>query len=273
MNPARAIVSAALAAALAFGAAPARAALDHTHAGLDALLARHVAWNAAGTATTVDYGGLAAERTALRRVLDGYEAVTRAEYDAMSREQRLAFLVNAYNAFTLELVLGRWPDLRSIRDLGSLVRSPWKRRFFRLLGEERHLDDVEHGMIRAPGAFEEPRIHFVVNCASIGCPALRPEALVATRLEAQLEDSTRRFLRDATRNRFDPGRGRLEVSRIFDWYREDFERGWGGWRSLPAFLAHHADRLAAAPADRERIRSKAVPIVFLDYDWALNARR
>jgi hypothetical protein len=254
-------------------ACPAAAALDHGHAALDALLRRHVAWNADGTASSVSYRGFAAERAALRRVLDAYEAVSRAEYGAMSRDQRFAFLVNGYNAFTIELVLTRWPDLASIKDLGSLWRTPWKQRFFRLLGEPRHLDDVEHGLLRAPGAFDEPRVHFVVNCASIGCPALRPEAIVAERLEAQLEDSTRRFLRDASRNRYDPRTRRLEVSKIFDWFREDWERGARGIRSREQFLGRHAALLASDPADQARVRDGVVPLAFLDYDWRLNEHR
>ena len=124
------------------------AAPDPAHAGLDALLRRHVAWNAAGVGTTVSYAGIARERAELRRVLEGYSAVTRAEYDAMPRDERLAFLINAYNAWTLELVLTKYPDLKSIRDLGSLIQSPWKKRFFMLLGESRSLDDLEHGLIR-----------------------------------------------------------------------------------------------------------------------------
>ncbi len=251
----------------------AHAALDHGHAALDALLRRHVAWNAAGTTSTVAYRGFAADRAELRRVLDAYQAVTRAEYDAMTREQKFAFLANAYNAFTIELVLTRYPDLKSIKDLGSLIQSPWKKRFFRLLGEERHLDDLEHGMLRAPGAFDEPRVHFVVNCASIGCPALRPEALLAERLDAQLEDSTRRFLRDASRNRYDPRSRRLEVSKIFDWFREDWERGARGIRSREQFLGAYADLLATEPADRQRVRDGAALLAFLDYDWGLNDRR
>jgi hypothetical protein len=251
----------------------AHAAPDPAHAALDALLRRHVAWNAAGVATTVSYAGIARERAELRRVLDGYSAVTRAEYDAMPRDERLAFLINAYNAWTIELVLTKYPDLKSIRDLGSLIQSPWKKRFFTLLGESRSLDDVEHGMIRAPGAFDEPRIHFVVNCASIGCPALRPDAIVAARLDAQLEDSTRRFLRDPTRNRFDAVSGRLEVSKIFDWYGGDFTRGWRGIASREQFFGRYAELLAADPAGQATVREGRARIAFLDYDWNLNDRR
>jgi hypothetical protein len=257
---------------LAF-APQAHAALDHEHAAFDALLKRHVAWDAAGVTTAVAYAGLATDRAVLRKVLDAYSAVGRPEYDAMTRDQRLAFLINVYNAWTLELILTKYPDLKSIRDLGSLIQSPWKRRFFTLLGEQRGLDDVEHGMIRAPGVFDEPRIHFVVNCASIGCPALRPDAMTAAKLEAQLEDSTRRFLRDATRNRYSPASGRLEVSKIFDWYGGDFAKGWRGIGSREQFFARYADLLAADPKDQAIVREARARISFLDYDWALNDRR
>lgn len=248
-------------------------AFDHEYAAFDALLRKYVAWNEAGVASSVDYRGLAAERAGLKKVLEELSSVTKPQYENWSKPQRLAFLVNAYNAFTVELILTKYPDLKSIKDLGSLFQSPWKRSFFRLLGEERHLDNVEHDMIRAPGAFDDPRIHFVVNCASIGCPALRPEAIVAPRLDAQFDDSTRRFLRDRSRNRYDPRSARLEVSKIFDWYREDFEKGHRGIVSREAFFAMHADLLADAPGDRQRVREQKAPIVFLDYDWALNGRR
>ena len=251
----------------------AHAAIDESHSAFDALLRRHVAWDAAGVASSVSYSGLAADRAELGKVLDLYAGLTRTDYEAMGRDQRLAFLINLYNAATLELVLSAWPDLKSIRDLGSLIRSPWKQRIVRLFGELRTLDDIEHGMIRAPGVFDEPRIHFVVNCASIGCPALRPEAITGTRLQTQLEDSTRRFLRDATRNRYDPVKGRLEVSKIFDWYRADFERGWLGIGSREQFFGRYADVLAIPPAERNRLGEQRLPIIYLDYDWRLNERR
>jgi hypothetical protein len=258
---------------LSAGAGAAQASLDEAHSAFDALLRRHVAWDTAGVGSSVSYRGLAADRAELGKVLDLYAGVTRADYEAMSRDQRLAFLINLYNAATLELVLGGYPDLKSIRDLGSLIRSPWKQRIVRVFGELRTLDDIEHSMIRAPGAFDEPRIHFVVNCASVGCPALRPEAITGARLQAQLEDSTRRFLRDASRNRYEPVKGRLEVSKIFDWYRADFERGWLGIGSREAFFGRYADLLAIPPADRARLAEQRMPIGFLDYDWRLNDQR
>ncbi|MGE0311529.1 MAG: DUF547 domain-containing protein [Lautropia sp.] len=246
------------------------ASFDHGYERFDALLRKHVAWNAAGTASAVDYAGLARERAALKQVLDAFSAVSMQQYQGFSRDQRLAFLINAYNAFTLELILTKYPDLASIKDLGSLFRSPWKQRFFTLLGEARTLDWIEHDMIRKPGAFDEPRIHFVVNCASIGCPALRPQAVKASELERQLEDSTRRFLGDRSRNRLEDGK--LRVSKIFDWYGDDFRKGHRGIASLPAFFGLHAKSLADDAAGQAAIRGGKVPIEFLDYDWSLNRR-
>jgi len=268
-----AAVSRVTAAAASSAPASATATADPLHAGWDALLRRHVAWSPGGESSTVAYRGFVADRAELRKVLDACSALTRAQYEAMRRDERLVFLINAYNAFTIELVLTRYPDLKSIKELGSLLQSPWKRKFVRLFGDEVHLDHIEHEVVRAPGVFDEPRIHFALVCASIGCPALRPEAFSAARLDAQLEDSVRRFLRDRSRNRFNPRTGRLEVSKIFDWYKGDFEKGYRGIASREAFFARYADLLADDPRDQSLIREGRVPIAHLDYDWTLNDRR
>ena len=249
---------------------PATAAFDHRHAAWTELLQEHVVWVGDGVATRVDYRGFREDRTRLQSYLESLSAVSLARFQSWSRDRRLAFLINAYNAFTVELILTEYPGLDSIRDLGGLFSSPWKKRFFTLLGERRHLDEIEHQMIREPGVYNEPRIHFAVNCASIGCPALRPEAFVAERLEAQLEDSTARFLADRSRNRYDPATDTLEVSSIFDWYEEDFRRGWLGVNSVREFLARYADQLADDPEHRSRIRAQATDLQHLEYDWALN---
>lgn len=139
-----------------------------------------------------------------------------------------------------------------------------------MLGAKLSLDDIEHGMLRKRGVYDDPRVHFAVNCASIGCPMLREEAFVATRIDTQLDEQTARFMSDRTRNRFDESSGRLQLSRIFDWYGDDFKRGDRGIASLQAFAAHHADRLTDSPSGRDRIRSGRFNIAFLDYDWTLN---
>jgi len=245
-------------------------AFDHTHTAWQGLLAKHVKPFAGGNASSVDYTALKVERAALNTYLASITAVGEAEYAKWSKSQRLAFLINAYNAYTVELILTKYPELESIKDLGSLFQSPWKKKFFSLLGQDRSLDDIEHGMIRSPGAFDDPRIHAAVVCASIGCPMLRPEAFVADRLDAQLDDGMRRFLADSTRNRFDADSGRLHVSKIFDWYGKDFEKGHKGYDSLRASFARHAAQLTAIPEGQARVRNGDYRLDFLDYDWRLN---
>lgn len=243
---------------------------DHGHASWTTLLRQHVRLVRSGQATQVAYAGFKADRAALKAYLDSLSAVTRAAFAGWPRAERQAFLINAYNAFTVELILTRYPDLKSIKDLGSLLSSPWKPKWITLLGNQVSLDDIEHAMLRKRGDYDDPRVHFAVNCASIGCPALREEAFVAARLDAQMDEQTLRFMSDRTRNRFNAQRGRLELSKIFDWYGEDFRLGHRGIGSLQAFAARYADQLADAPADRERIRAGGVDIAYTDYDWALN---
>lgn len=253
--------------------AQAQSAADQATAGWDKLLKKHVQWNAAGVASTLSYKGMQADRAELKKVLDGFSAVTKAEYDTWKKDDRLAFLINAYNAFTVEIILTKYPDLKSIRDVGSIVTKTWRIKFFKLLGEERHLDNIEHDMIRAPGVFNEPRIHMACVCASIGCPALRPDAFTGANLDASLEDSVRRFLKDKTRNRFNATSGKLEVSKIFDWYKEDFQKGFKGIASREQFFAKYADLLADDAAGQKLVKDGKAEIAFLDYDWLLNDRK
>ena len=254
-------------------AQPTATGFDHRHAAWDTLLRQHVVVAAGGNASALRYAALQAQRAALKTYLVSLSAVPPATYGAWTKAQQLAFLINAYNAFTVELILTRYPKLKSIKDLGSFVQSPWKKKFFPLLGQERSLDEVEHEMIRAPGVFDDPRIHVAVVCASIGCPMLRNEAFVAERLDAQLDDALRRFLADGSRNRFDAGTGTLSASKIFDWYRKDFERGHKGYDSLQSLFARHAEVLGATPQAQAEVRAGRYKLVFLDYDWALNDAR
>ncbi len=259
-----------LAALLLTAALPA-SAFDHTHAAWTALLKKHVVLVDGGKASKVRYAAFAQDRAALKAYLDTLSAVKPTEYGAWKKPEQLAFLINAYNAFTIEKVLTRYPDLKSIRDFGTVFGNPWKDKFFTLLGRPMSLDGIEHDTIRAPGVFDEPRIHFAVNCASVGCPMLREEAYVAEWLDAQLEEQTRRFLSDRTRNRFVDGR--LEVSKIFEWYRKDFTAGYRGIGSVEQFLGRHAELLADRVEDRKAVRNGSAKAVTIEYDWALNDAR
>lgn len=273
MNRSRHVLFALLALWVLTWAPLAHAAFDLRHAAWDALLKQQVVVAPGGMASTVRYAALRADPNALRGYLASVSAVTPQEYAGWSRNDRLAFLINSYNAFTFNLVLTRYPDLNSIKDLGSVFQSPWKRKFFTLLGEQRSLDDLEHGLIRAPGAFDDPRIHVVVVCASVGCPMLRDEAYVGERLGAQLDDAMRRFLSDASRNRFDAQNGTLSVSKLFDWYHADFEHGHQSIDSLQSLFMRYADVLGTTPATRAELRAGRFKLRYLDYDWSLNAAR
>lgn len=246
----------------------AHAAIDH--AAWDGLLKRHVVELRGGQATQVDYAGFGAERSTLKHYLNRLSAVSRTEFDNLDRQEQLAFLINAYNAWTVELILTAYPDVTSIKELGSFFQSPWKKPFIPLLGETRPLDDIEHRLIRGSGRYNDPRIHFAVNCASIGCPALRAEAYSASRLDAQLEDAVRSFLSDRTRNRFDGGM--LKVSSIFRWYRQDFEKGWRGANTLGQSLALYRQPLGLDDDTTSRLAANKIDIEFFDYDWRLNRK-
>lgn len=251
-----------ISAVLATGAA---SAFDHHYADYGVLLATNVRWSPSGNASAVDYASLKRQQVALETVLRSFSAVAADEFASWSRGRQMAFPINAYNGFTLALILSRYPDLQSIRDLGSLLSSPWGKSFFALLGSQRTLDWIEHRQLRP--RYRDARVHFAVNCASIGCPALRPEPYVAEHLDAQLDDQQRRFLTDRSRNRFNAGRGQLAISAIFKWYGEDFDADGNGLRG---WLSRHADLLADDAAGRARIAVGDFSIDFLPYDWSLN---
>ena len=259
------------------GSAIAQAQFDHGHSAWTALLKKHVVLLDGGKASQVRYAGFQQDRGALKGYLESLSKVTPQEFDGWSSAQRMAFLINVYNAYTVEKILTRYPDIKSIWDFGKVFGNPFKDRFFTLLGRASSLDQVEHETLRKPGAYDEPRVHFAVNCASIGCPMLREEAYVAERLDAQLEEQARRFLSDRSRNRFDAGSGRLEVSRIFDWFREDWTSGYRGLndkappvQSREQYFARYAALLADRPEHRKLIEDQKAALQFLEYDWRLN---
>jgi hypothetical protein len=248
----------------------AASAAGFDHSAWDALLKQHVVAITDGHATQVDYAGMAKDRTKLKSYLGAVSSIPKGTFDAWPKNEQLAFLINAYNAYTVELILTKYPDLKSIKDLGSFISSPWKKKFIPLFGETISLDNIEQDMIRSD-KYAEPRIHFAVNCASIGCPALRTEAYTGANLTAQLDDSTRKFLGDRSRNRLD-GKT-LEVSHIFKWYKGDFTRGWQGFNSVEQFFTTYSSALGLSPADVQKLKSDAIEIDYLDYNWNLNATK
>jgi hypothetical protein len=222
------------------------------HARFDALLRAHV-----DSAGLVDYAGLSRDSAALDAYL---AALASAPFEELRRDEKLALLINAYNAFTLRLILDHRP-LASIKDISSGKR--WDDRRWRLAGETLSLDQIEHERIRA--AFREPRIHFALVCAARSCPPLRVEAYVGDRLEAQLADQTRRVHSDARWLLFDPASGTLQLTKLYDWYGSDFLQA---APSVEQYVAAYQPSVRAALGAGERVKIRWLP-----YDWSLNERR
>lgn len=238
------------------------AGFDHSHAAWTGLLGKHVVLLQEGKASRVSYAGMGQDRSALRDYLSSLSAVNEHDFAAWSRPEQVAFLINAYNAYAVEKILTRYPKIGSIWDFGRFFGNPFRDAFFTLLGARMSLDDIEHGLLRR--RYGDPRVHYAVNCASVSCPMLREEAYTGAQLESQLEEQARRFLSDRSRNRV---RGnRLEVSKIFEWFRDDFE-------PLERYFARYAAVLADNPAEQEKIAARSLTITFLDYDWSLNDSR
>ena len=261
-------------AAMLFAASASAQTFDHSHAAFTALLKKHVVVVDGGKTSKVKYADFKKDQPQLKVYLDSLSSVKEADFNTWSKPQQMAFLINAYNGQTLELILQNYP-VKSIKDIGGTFDNRWKRKFFKLFGQDSYLDKVEHETLRKAGVYNEVRVHYAVNCASIGCPALREEAFVADHLDKQLEEQAVRFLSDRTRNRF--ANGKLEVSMIFKWFESDWTSGFKGFDGKTAaitsredYFARYAKYLADSPADQQNIADKKVPISNLEYDWSLN---
>lgn len=244
--------------ALLAGAAPTPAAAQRPdHAPFTAMLATHV------TDGMVDYAAFRRDP----RFPVYLKSLERVTSENLSTAERLAFWINVYNAYTIELINAK-AEQRSIRNinkvLGVTIRSPWAEPIVRAGGRVLSLDDVEHRIIR-PG-FHDPRIHVALVCAAMGCPPLRSEAYEAATIDAQLDDQARRFLAQRSKNRIDVRTRTVYGSPIFTWYREDFGND---LRGVGAFWARYVD----GTAERELLASGRFTYVDTDYDWSLNLRR
>ncbi len=168
-------------------------AYDHSYKSYNEILKQVVVVE--GHQSSVDYAKLKSDTSSLDDFIEGIEYIGKTEFDGWSREQQIAFLINAYNALTIKLILTEYP-VDSIKDYGGfIVNSPWHRNFFTLFGKDSTLNIIEHDFLRKQ--YKEPRLHFVLVCASRSCPPLISEAYVADKLEQQFTDATTNFLGDS----------------------------------------------------------------------------
>ena len=239
---------------------------DHSHALLNQVLNRHVVVFDNQRKSAVDYQAIANQPKRLDDYLAQLSAVTPTQYASWDSDQQLAFLINAYNAFTIKLITDNMQafnrgEAQSIRDLGSFFTSPWEQSFFKLLGKQRSLDWLEHKKIRVD--FNEPRIHFALVCAAVSCPKLRSEAYQASQLNEQLENQTRLFLSDRDKNGVDEAG--IYLSKIFKWYGDDFN-------DVQRYLNDYASYLTDSVTRQKSLKSSTLPIRYTDYNWSLNKK-
>lgn len=234
-------------------------AFSHSHQKFDAILSEIIFTD--GKQSLVNYSKLIDSPAKLNAYLKELSLVTKKEFHTFSKDERLAFLINSYNAFTLKLIIDHFP-VKSIKDIGSLFQSPWKKDFFYFLGEKSHLDKIEHEMIRK--VFKEPRIHFAVNCASIGCPSLMEKAFTGKNLENELEKMTKNFLSNPLKNKINTKEKIIYLSKIFDWYEKDFNDKGGVLKFVAKYLSTDLKT-------KSQIENGEYRIEYLDYDWKLNS--
>ncbi len=232
-------------------------AFDHSHSKWSKLLNQHL--DAQGS---VDYKTWQTKQKTLDEYLASLESVSLKEYNMFNPQQKKAFLINAYNAFTIKLILKHYP-IKSIKKIGGFFTNPWKIEFFSLLdGAIKSLDPLEHEWLRKKPELKDPRVHAAVNCASISCPRLNATAFQANSLEEQLDEATRAWLTDSTRNHIAPKE--LKLSKIFDWFADDFG---SDSKSIIKFIAKYLE-----PKLGQQISANHPEISYLDYDWGINER-
>lgn len=224
------------------------AANDMDHSAWDALVKKHV------HGELVDYAGFAKDKAALQGYVD---ALGKQDPEKLpSKDAKLAFWINSYNAHTVAAILAHWPGIKSVQDpypdFGFFKQKD------KLVGGKKYsLNDIENEVIRP--TFKDPRIHAALNCASISCPPLLNEAFTAAKLDAQLNKVMDAFINDDKRNQIKAGD--VKLSSIFDWYKVDFQPDVKTW------LAKHLK------GDKKAAIEKADKLQFLNYDWALNVKK
>ncbi len=196
--------------------------------------------------TGVNYA-VAKKSSLMNSVESEFLAVDKSTFDSFSTKQQIAWYSNLYNFYTLKLIVENYP-LKSIRD----IKTPWDQKIIPLFGKEVSLNHLEHTILRKK--YDEPRIHFALNCASIGCPPLRKTPFTGEKLEVQLDEQAQTFLKDESRNRVE-GKT-LYLSKIFQWYGGDFKKNYGSYQQYAKSVLNITGKMK---------------IKFSEYDWDLNS--
>ena len=204
----------------------------------------------------VDYLSFKKEEEKLNQYL---KVLEKTDSKQLSRNEQFAFYVNAYNAWTIKLILSGSPGIKSIKDLGSFFQSPWKKKICRIDGKTLALDDIEHKILRP--RFQDPRVHFAINCASISCPPLLPDPYRGSLLDLQLDSAVKAFINDPARNYLNGST--LYVSKIFKWFGKDFNN------DIIRFIIRYAQGDLKKRLESEQGK---ITVKYLDYDWSLNGR-
>ncbi len=202
----------------------------------------------------VNYTGFKKDEERLDQYL---KVLENTDPEKLPRNEQYAYYINAYNAWTIKLILSDYPGVKSIKDFGTILKSPWQKKWVRVNGDVITLDHVEHEILRP--RYKDPRVHFAINCSAASCPPLRPEPYLADKLDQQLDHSTRLFVNDADSYRLEGNT--LYVSRIFKWFSEDFNED-----ALGFYLQYAEGQLKETlTRNKDRIQVK-----YLHYDWSLN---
>ncbi len=254
------------------------AAQNFDHAIFDELLQQYVADG------LVDYQGLKKAHSSLASYLEQLERVNPTDFERWSKPEQMAFWINAYNAITIEGILRNYPiqwgsmiararfPQNSIRQIGGF----WDKVFVSVMGKDLTLNDIEHKILRQE--FDDPRIHFVIVCASIGCPILESRAFFADDLNQRLDQATRNFITNPEKVRLDQQENALYLSAIFDWYRDDFPVSADGLEQFAKYGKADQGIIEfvtnfLVESDQKYIAQHQPKIKYLNYDWSLNEQK
>ena len=208
------------------------------------------------------HGDWKSQEHLLRKYLKSIEKYSRTEVEGWNRSEQMAYYINAYNAYTISLILDHYP-VESIKEINKnalgIGPGPWKEPIIKLMGETHDLDWLEHEVLRP--VFKDARVHAAINCASKGCPKLQSFAFVANKLDSQLTQVMKEFVQDPQKNKFDHSSKKAEISKIFKWFEADFKL------SVREFLLNYV-----AGKDHDLLKDLALTVEYLEYDWDLNEK-